>query len=80
MRKPSFAIILAASLVLGFVSPWLAGHTVNYLDPSARHGLLYVWFYSLPIVVDQIFWIENGLAMLALIVGVYAAQYLALFA
>lgn len=64
------ALIIAA-VVLGFISPWLAGPD----DGTA----LFLWFNWLPIWADQLFMLE-GWAALALDVTVLAVQYLALFA
>jgi hypothetical protein len=79
MRKLTYALI-AAAVVLGFLSVFLAGLAVDYGDPSAHRGLLYLWFYVLPMLVDRIFLPDSDAGMIVLAWSVYTAQYLALFA
>jgi hypothetical protein len=77
MRVATLAI--AASIVLGMMSPALAGLGGDYSDPATRDGLFYAWFYVFPVAADLWLWPEGG-AQIALAMTVYGAQYLMLFA
>lgn len=79
MTKRAIFLIVAAALTLAAVSPFIAGMGVDPAQPATRAGLLHAWFYLLPELVDQWFWLEEPAAMLALAMIAYAGQYLALF-
>ena len=76
MRKLTFITSVATSVVLGIISPFIAELGGHYADPASDHGVLYVWFYAMPIALAKNIWIEQDIAMLALAMVVYAVQYL----
>lgn len=66
-----YAVLFALAVVLGYVSPWLAG---------ADNGpILFLWFNWLPMLAAAWFELDDW-AALALDVMVLAVQYMALFA
>ena len=72
--------LIALAAVLAFLSLFVAGLALDYADHSARQGVLYVWFYLAPMLVDRLFLPESDAGMLLLAVSVYTLQYVGLFA
>jgi hypothetical protein len=75
--SPSF---VAASVFLGTFSPALIGLGGDFSDPASRHGLFYIWFYWLPVHVDQLLMPDGDVLTIGLAMAVYTAQYAMLLA
>jgi hypothetical protein len=70
------AAIAVVSIMLGFVSPYIAMQLLSTGEP--RHSLLYQWFFGIPAEFLALVPWNNDSAMFAAI-GVYIVQYEILF-